>query len=147
MTMTDRSAQRASKITSFRRTNVHETERFDHARYGTNPNSHIDQASSFHSLTKTDQNFWKQLENYRNKHLKWIEEKKSLHGKLKKLQRENDALTKKVKMLKNQITVDIVNQEGPPDFDVSNIMANSRHQIEMEERNNISHMIEQSKLM
>lgn len=78
MTMTDRSAKRGSKITTFRKTTPNITERF-------NDKINNDHYSSFQSLSKTDQNFWKQLENYRQKHIKWIEEKRILHDKLKRL--------------------------------------------------------------
>ena len=69
--MTDRSAIRGgSKITTFRKTNANETERLEDAKYGTVPNSHNDRfslhqktqndhTSSFISMSKTDQNFWK----------------------------------------------------------------------------------------
>ena len=149
MTMTDRSAMRGSRITTFRKTNNNVTERLDgpnqetirdsfNDKSSSNNKQQHEQYSSFYSLSRTDQNFWKQLEHYRYKHIKWIEEKKSLHDKLKKLQRENDGLSRKVKVLKNQITAGIVNQEGPPDFDLSNIMALSRHQYDIPTNNNIS---------
>lgn len=84
-------------------------------------------ATSFVSESKTDQNFWKQLEQYRDKHLKWLDEKKNLHDKLNKQQSENDSLRKKIKILKEQITRGIVQEVAPLDLDISNILAVSNN--------------------